>query len=361
MLLITSIIRIAQSKSVSGQIDDDSFDRILACLQVVGNTDVGKPEYEIFLSDTKRAYNRMLAVKELKEQEAHDVTYIANEVHDQLQFRQFCAKPADDLLPPDAFDQATQSNQTFGTTASSLRHIVQLTGFSDAVYAEVDVRVNGFDILLNVLLVNQTSDTLQNLCVDFSTLGDLKQLERPSVYAIEPHGFQKIRTTIKVSSTETGVIFGNILWEGPGLSEACVVLNDVHIDIMDYIKPSHCTFSQFRTMWTEFEWENRVNVNSALIDLRTYLKYIMRATNMACVTPDAAISDDCKFLSVNLYARSVFGEDALANLSIEKLDTGVINGHVRIRSKMQGIALALGDRITLAQKRQDKTSIELCQ
>ncbi len=126
----------------------------------------------------------------------------------------------------------------------------------------------------------------------------------------------------------------------------------------------------------------------------------MRATNMACVTPDAAISDDCKFLSVNLYARSVFGkifnimpvllwllcyslhagEDALANLSIEKLDTGVINGHVRIRRKMQGIALALGDRITLgkyftffpfqnapekspslAQKRQDKTSIELCQ
>jgi coatomer subunit beta len=44
------------------------------------------------------------------------------------------------------------------------------------------------------------------------------------------------------------------------------------------------------------------------------------------------------------------GEDALANLSIEKGEDGTIQGHVRIRSKTQGIALSLGDKITLAQK-----------
>ena len=74
----------------------------------------------------------------------------------------------------------------------------------------------------------------------------------------------------------------------------------------------------------------------------------MKATNMACLTPEAALSGECDFLSANLYARSVFGEDALANLSIEKVEgTGVIQGHVRIRSKTQGIALSLGDKITL--------------
>jgi hypothetical protein len=41
------------------------------------------------------------------------------------------------------------------------------------------------------------------------------------------------------------------------------------------------------------------------------------------------------------------GEDALANLSIERLESGAITGHVRIRSKTQGIALSLGDRITM--------------
>jgi len=98
--------------------------------------------------------------------------------------------------------------------------------------------------LVDVLLVNQTGNTLQNLCLDFATLGDLKIVERPTVYTIAPHGFQSIKATIKVSSTETGVIFGSILWEGPNMSEACVILNDIHIDIMDYIKPAYCNEAQ---------------------------------------------------------------------------------------------------------------------
>lgn len=77
---------------------------------------------------------------------------------------------------------------------------------------------------------------------------------------------------------------------------------------------------------------------------------------MACLTPEGAMSGDCDFLSANLYARSLFGEDALANLSIEKMETGSISGHVRIRSKTQGIALSLGDRITLGMSFSFSTS-----
>jgi coatomer subunit beta len=105
-------------------------------------------------------------------------------------------------------------------------------------------QINANNAHTDVLLVNQTANTLQNLCIDFATLGDLKIVERPSVYTIAPHGFQSIKATIKVSSTETGVIFGSILWEGQNLSESCVILNDIHIDIMDYIKPAYCNESQ---------------------------------------------------------------------------------------------------------------------
>lgn len=94
----------------------------------------------------------------------------------------------------------------------------------------------------------------------------------------------------------------------------------------------------------------------------------MKATNMSCLTPEGAISGECDFLSANMYARSLFGkcslailglrslltryytgEDALANLSVERTDAGTITGHVRIRSKTQGIALSLGDRITMGK------------
>jgi hypothetical protein len=58
------------------------------------------------------------------------------------------------------------------------------------------------------------------------------------------------------------------------------------------------------------------------------------------------------FLAANLYARSVFGEDVLVNVSVEKKEEsdGQLAGYIRIRSKTQGIALSLGDRITSVQR-----------
>lgn len=64
----------------------------------------------------------------------------------------------------------------------------------------------------------------------------------------------------------------------------------------------------------------------------------------------SALEGGCGFLAANLYAKSVFGEDALVNVSIEKQEDGKLNGYIRIRSKTQGIALSLGDKITLKQK-----------
>jgi coatomer subunit beta len=171
------------------------------------------------------------------------------------------------------------------------------------------MQVHQFDIVLDVLLVNQTTETLQNLTVEFATLGDLKVVERPPTQNVGPHDFINIQATIKVSSTDTGVIFGNILYEGEkGVDSNVVILNDVHVDIMDYIKPAQCTETQFRTMWTEFEWENKVNINSKAKTLRDFLKQLMASTNMSCLTPEASMKGDCQFLSANLYARSVFGK-----------------------------------------------------
>ncbi|XP_034695241.1 coatomer subunit beta-1-like [Vitis riparia] len=71
---------------------------------------------------------------------------------------------------------------------------------------------------------------------------------------------------------------------------------------------------------------------------------------MKCLTPPSALDGECGFLAANLYAKSVFGEDALVNVSIEKQAKSKITGFIRIRSKTQGIALSLGDKITLKQK-----------
>ncbi|KAK4937581.1 hypothetical protein LTR28_009794 [Elasticomyces elasticus] len=323
----------------------------MSCVRSLASFTENKQLGNAFLDDTREAFRAMVAVteKERAEKDAVAKARTAIQVDDVFSIRQL--KKANTVDGADEIEidleKATGGDSATEDLSSKLSRVVQLTGFSDPVYCEAYVRVHQFDIMLDVLLVNQTQETLQNLSVEFATLGDLKVVERPTTQNLAPLDFLNVQATIKVSSTDTGVIFGNVVYDGSSSTDSSVViLNDIHVDIMDYIQPAQCTETQFRTMWTEFEWENKVNINSKMPagkNLRDFLASLMKTTNMSCLTPEASIEGDCNFLSANLYARSVFGEDALANLSVEQDgESGIVSGFVRIRSRSQGLALSLG-------------------
>ncbi|RDA89481.1 hypothetical protein CP533_0879 [Ophiocordyceps camponoti-saundersi (nom. inval.)] len=348
MLIMISILRVGQSQFVKAPIDEDSVDRIMSCVRSLADFKERKGLETVWLDDTRKAFRAMVQVEEKKRaaKEAYEKAKMASQVDDVVQIRQLSKRNATSDLDGIEVDleRATGGESPTEDLSSKLSRVVQLTGFSDPVYAEAYVKVHQFDIVLDVLLVNQTTETLQNLSVEFATLGDLKVVERPTTQNLGAHDFHNVQCTIKVSSTDTGVIFGNVVYDGAHSTDTnVVILNDLHVDIMDYIQPATCTETQFRTMWTEFEWENKVNINSKAQSLRTFLDQLKACTNMNCLTPEASLKGDCQFLSANLYARSVFGEDALANLSLEKEgEDGPITGFVRIRSRSQGLALSLG-------------------
>ena len=101
-----------------------------------------------------------------------------------------------------------------------------------------------------------------------------------------------MRPSIKILWPQ--VQFSNVVYavlsvydtSGAASDRNSVVLNDIHIDIMDYIVPATCTDTEFRQMWAEFEWENKVAVNTNISDLHEYLDHIIRCTNMKCLTPE---------------------------------------------------------------------------
>lgn len=347
ILTMVSILRVGESSFVAKKIDEDSADRILNSIRLLTNDKEAKLIETAFLDDTKDAFKAQLNTIEKSkiEAEAKDFHNNAEQVDDSISFRQFSRDDIGIEKQVDDVRTAAGSSVSKENLSSRLNKIVQLTGFSDPIYAEAYIKVHQFDVVMDILLVNQTINTLRNLSVEFATLGDLKVVDKPATANIGPHGFYKLQTTIKVTSADTGIIFGNIVYDGQHSDESTIViLNDVHIDIMDYIKPATCTESAFRKMWNEFEWENKITVKSEMGSLKEFLDALMAGTNMNCLTPGAIIGEECQFLSANLYSRSSFGEDALANLCIEKQTDGPIIGHVRIRSKGQGLALSLGDR-----------------
>jgi len=354
MLIATSLLRLGKSDSVATQIDADSYDKICLCIRVLAkpNSAIEK----IYLQQCRQAYQDLLKEAIRNKPSSKKEAEISIQADDLIKIRQLRGKSGgqDDIEEQDEGDLhlAMGNSQKDSDSTSRLNRIIQLTGLSDAIYAEAYVNVHQYDILLEVIVLNQTNDTLQNVTLELATLGDLKLVERPQSYNFGPHEQKTIKANIKISSTETGIIFGNIVYDVAGSTSSdrnCVILNDIHIDIMDYIAPAHCTEASFRSMWAEFEWENKVAVSTHFNDVNKFLEHILKCTNMNCLTPPSALSGECGFLSANLYARSIFGEDALANISVEKQEDGKITGYIRIRSKTQGIALSLGDRITLKQ------------
>ncbi|XP_032832943.1 coatomer subunit beta isoform X2 [Petromyzon marinus] len=365
MLLMSSVLHLGRSALPKKPITEDDVDRIALCLRVL--SELSPLLSDIFNKECRRSLSNMLSAKLEEEKRSlkkeSEKRTVSVQADDPITFMQLMAK-SENSSKEDQFQLSllaatghAQKKEAADPLSSKLSKVTQLTGFSDPVYAEAYIHINQYDIVLDVLVVNQTSDTLQNCTLELATLGDLKLVEKPSPLTLAPYDFANIKANVKVASTENGIIFGNIVYDvtGAASDRNCVVLNDIHIDIMDYIQPATCSDAEFRQMWAEFEWENKVTVSTNILDLMEYLKHILKSTNMKCLTPEKALLGNCGFMAANLYARSIFGEDALANVSIEKPThlgpDASVTGHIRIRAKSQGMALSLGDKINLSQKK----------
>ena len=356
--VIAGVGKLAETKrGTRVGVNADCIERLSQCARIMLDPSARKMLGPIYLESCHQAFaNLVVEAKNSKNkalEEAKRVTI--SQADDLIQFRQLRAAAVQggielDLMDADDISRAIGNEGSDDST--SMKHIYQLTGYSDPVYAEASVTVHDYDIMLDILVINRTQNTLTNLTMELATMGDLKLVERPQSHTIGPMDSRRLRANIKVSSTETGHIFGTIVFDNSSNAQKTYVnLNDIQLDIMDYIRPAECKSEQFRSMWAEFEWENKVAINTHITDLCLFLTHIVDNTNMTCLTelgPNNSSLIGSNFLAANLYARSVFGEDALVNLSVERKEEGdgKLNGYIRIRSKTQGIALSLGDRIT---------------
>lgn len=364
LLICAGVGRLAETKRGSRiGVNADCLARLSQCCRVLLDPAMRSTMGVSWLTTCHEAYSALvLKQKAVKtKQSEEDKKGRTSHADDLIQFRQLRAQAVQggieaDLMDADDISRAIGADGS-GVGDAKLRHVYQLTGYSDPVYAEASVTVHDYDIVLEMLIINRTPNTLTNLTVELATMGDLRLVERPQSYTIGPLDERRLRANIKVSSTETGHIFGTIVFDNSSTAQKTFVnLNDIQLDIMDYIRPADCKNEDFRAMWAEFEWENKVAINTNISELHEFLSHIIKHTNMTCLTPLGDLSmpsiSGSNFLAANLYARSVFGEDALVNVSVERKEDsdGKLSGYIRIRSKTQGIALSLGDRITTIQR-----------
>ncbi|KAA6416886.1 MAG: coatomer subunit beta-1-like [Trebouxia sp. A1-2] len=332
MLYIVSILRLGESQASLHPRDDDAVDRMVTCLKVLTHSD--NEAAKVWLEDCRHSFAQMIHDKLTRDaEEAKTKDSQSQAQPDELiDFHHLKARRGmsqieiEDQVQTD-LQRATGLTETGSENAARLNRVLQLTGFSDPVYAEAYVTVHQYDIVLDVTVINRTAETLQNLCLELATMGPTSRSHQ-----------QKL-----VPSSAT-------LFMSPQPTPTAVWW---------------CSTTSTLTSWTTSappvprrgseehvgqSREKRVAINTTITDVSEFLDHIVASTNMRCATPRSALEGECGFLAANLYAKSVFGEDALVNVSVEKQPDGKLAGYIRIRSKTQGIALSLGDKLILKQK-----------
>lgn len=280
MLVCASLLRYGRSSAALSRIDDGAAERIILCVQTIS----GHVAPGVWLDSSRGAFGQVIAEGH-KKKESMALAEAKKEqipVDELIDFRLLRSRRASALADGDVdVDELALTSATTGSGTLSgfqLSRVTQLTGMSDPVYAEAHITTHQYDIILDVLVINTTNETLQNLTLELATMGDLRLCERPQAYTFAPNERRTIRANIKVSSTETGIIFGNIVYDVAGGSGGCVILNDIHVDIMDYIEPADVSDALFRTMWDANEWENAVQC-SGKSSLSDFLSFIMEVCN----------------------------------------------------------------------------------
>lgn len=361
MLAMCEMIRLGKSKEITQKIDSYSQERIVVFFKILSihNQKINQAVVE----GTQAAFEQFLefrqkfeeALNENEQAEEDKTKTIAYQPDSLINFSQLRGRKAlfegIEFEDEDLLLETGEEKDTF-----DFSRVVQLTG-SDPIYAEVTIQVHQFDIVLDFFLANQTGRTFQNLSLELATSGDLKLTERPQQRTLGPFGTLNIKTSIKIASTEeAGVIFGSIIYDssGAGNDMGIISLNEILMDIMDYIHPGSCTEMEFRSMWREFEWENKITVDTNITEIGTFIDHITKISKMKLVTPYDPEEDKCDFFTANLYAKSTFGACALANMSIEKTEENKLEGIIRLRSDSKGICMSMGERIGQGQKQPDK-------
>ncbi|ELP88936.1 coatomer beta subunit, putative [Entamoeba invadens IP1] len=237
-----------------------------------------------------------------------------------------------------------------------LNNIVQLTGYSDPFYIEAVVTVTHFDITLDCLVINQTPSTLQNINIELIPHGGMSVKTKPAPVTLGPGDFVRVTLGVKVDATTVGVISGYVNYDISDKNvthhalDANLILNELRIEYLDQMTPCPCDREVYQKKWMEYEWENKIPIDTELTDLKEYAFLVSSIAKLQCITPTVMFCDSIGFLSANFYAKNLFDEDALVNISAEAVN-GKISGWIRIRSKTQSLAINLGDRIVANQKK----------
>jgi coatomer subunit beta len=163
MLILAGMLQLGKAGQAGQAIDTDSQERLTTYLRLLSSP--GEDVQQLCLVHCHEAFSAMLSERASQEEgdrpAKESVPEVNRQADDLIMVRQLKGGKAETAAlefddDDDIVASATGAFKGELDFAARLKRVTQLTGLSDPVYAEAYVLVHAYDIMLDVLVINQT-------------------------------------------------------------------------------------------------------------------------------------------------------------------------------------------------------------
>ena len=70
--------------------------------------------------------------------------------------------------------------------------------------------------------------------------------------------------------------------------------------------PAACSDLEFKKKWADYDWENKVQVYTPILDLKEYVEHFAESLNIKLMTKITEADQQAGFLVANFYTKSKF-------------------------------------------------------
>lgn len=135
---------------------------------------------------------------------------------------------------------------------------VQLSGLGDPLYIEANCAHSKYEISLDLLILNQTSAYLQNICMDFNFSKNIHMVSTVSPFSLQPNSATTVKVQFSIVESLASFVTATVTFKYPrkdDYSGAPFVqnLSEILFDVSEFLEGADV---DFKTHWKNLEWEN---------------------------------------------------------------------------------------------------------
>lgn len=220
-------------------------------------------------------------------------------------------------------------------------NVIQMSGLGDPLYVEATVKHNKYEIIVDLLVINQTASYLQDIAFDFVFPSSLAVCTEFGTFSLQEGSATILQAIFSVKESVSCFISASASFKYPKENEYKLRhlqnLNEIKININEFLEG---TSVDFKTEWIKLEWENAYSLsvaNAVLAETLDKIVYLCRGYLCSKLVSD-------EFLIGNIACRTMRGQILLVNLSMS-LDSAT-RIEVRVRGSSENAVTSLSSLLT---------------